>query len=415
MSEAVTRLCGWIAEQRERVIVLQRRLTALPALAPENGGCGELAKALYVLEQLECAGITDIERFDAPDPRVKEGIRPNFAARVAGRSSRVLWIMAHLDVVPPGDLGLWKSDPWTLAVEGDVLRGRGVEDNQQALVSGLLVIEALQACRVVPDFSLGLLCVADEECGSAYGAGHVLSVRPDMFGPDDLLVVPDSGKADGSWVQVAEKGMLWIKVTVTGVQCHASRPDQGRNALVAASEMIVAVKEVAAAFAHTDPLFEPSCSTFVPTRREENVPNVNTVPGRDVFYVDCRLLPQHSPEAVLQKFTHVFGEIARRCGVTVRVEPERLATAAPVTSPQSEVVRRLCAAVTAEYGITPRCAGAGGGTVAALFRRHGISAAVWASQEKTAHQANETSRISRTLGDAGVFARMLFNASGERS
>ncbi len=415
MSDAVMHLCGWIADRKERVVELQRCLTAFPAMSPENGGTGECAKARYVLEQLRNAGVANIEYFDAPDARVPEGIRPNFAARIPGRSPRTLWLMAHLDVVPSGDPAQWKGDPWTVVVEGDRVRGRGVEDNQQALVGALLVIEALQACRVMPDLSLALLCVADEESGSVYGAKHILSVRPDLIASDDVLLVPDSGEPDGGWVQVAEKSMLWIKVTVLGVQCHASRPELGCNALTAAAEMILAVKTAAAAFPEVDPLFEPACSTFTPTRHEENVPNVNTVSGKDVFYVDCRLLPQHAIEDVLAEFEKIFGEVARRHGVTVRLDPIHTEPAAPITSPQSEVVRRLSAAVAAQYGITPRCAGSGGGTVAAVFRRCGIPAAVWASQERTMHQVDETSRISRTLGDACVFARMLFNVSGGRS
>ena len=68
-----------------------------------------------------------------------------------------------------GEASLWATDPWTLHVDGDTLIGRGVEDNQQAIVSSLLVAEALKKFSVTPALSLGLLFAADEETGSKYG------------------------------------------------------------------------------------------------------------------------------------------------------------------------------------------------------------------------------------------------------
>ena len=74
-----------------------------------------------------------------------------------------------------------------------------------------------------------------------------------------------------------------------------------------------------------------------------------------------------------------------------------------------EVVLRLSAGIREIYGIEPHCDGSGGGTVAVGFRDMGIPAAVWASVVPTYHLANEYSLISRTLGDAQVLARMLFD------
>ena len=83
--------------------------------------------------------------------------------------------------------------------------------------------------------------------------------------------------------------------------------------------------------------------------------------------------------------------------------------ASPATPPDSEVVLRLSAGIREIYGIEPHCDGSGGGTVAVGFRDMGIPAAVWASVVPTYHLANEYSLISRTIGDAQVLARMLFD------
>lgn len=395
---------------RDRVIELQRNMTALPALGPESGGEGERAKADYLLFVLRDMGMPHIEEIDAPDPRVPCGHRPNIAARIPGRTGRTLWVIGHMDVVPPGEAALWDTDPWQLKVDGDTIFGRGVEDNQQGIVTGLLVAQELLATKTPPDIGFGLLLVADEETGNTHGMAHVAAARPDLFGDEDLVIVPDFGTEDGAMIEIAEKSMLWLKVQVAGRQCHASTPDEGINSLVAASAMILRLQELAARFDAVDPLFNPPVSTFVPTKKEANVPNVNTVPGNDVFYIDCRVLPCYPLADVRQAVRDIASHIEQAYGVTVTLSDVQAEQAAPATSSESEVVHRLSDAIRAEYGVEPRPMGVGGGTVGAILRKRGLPVAVWSTLVPNPHTPNEASRISRTIGDAKVVARMLFDA-----
>ena len=250
-----SRLIESIGQQRDKVIEYQTRMTELPALGPENAGTGEMPKALYLEGLLRELGVTDILRIDAPDPRVPDGVRPNVVARIPGVSPRRLWILGHMDVVPPGELSYWKTDPWKVVVDGDKIRGRGVEDNQQAIVCGLLIAQELKAQGITPDLSLGLIFVSDEETSSRYGIHYILKTHADLFGPDDFVVVPDYGVADGSSIEISEKGQLWMRVEVLGHQCHASRPQEGRNSLVAAADMILHVRDLESIYAQVDPLF----------------------------------------------------------------------------------------------------------------------------------------------------------------
>ncbi len=403
------RLIEAISLQRDKVIEYQARMTAIPALGPDNGGTGEMPKARYLESVLRSLGCPNIVHIDAPDPRVPDGLRPNIAARFPGKSSKTIWIMGHMDVVPPGELSQWKSDPWTVSVDGDIIRGRGVEDNQQAITCALLVAGEMQRLNITPDLTLGILLVSDEETANAYGAHYVLKVRPDLFRPDDCVIVPDFGVPDSSCIEISEKGILWLQVCVTGHQSHASRPQDGCNSLLAAADMIQHVRELNLMYPTEDPLFEPPACTFVPTRHEENVPNINTIPGKDTFYIDCRILPGIRHHDVLESVRDIMEPIAERHGVMVDISIVQSLPAAPATSPDSEVVRRLAAGIKHVYQVTPKCMGSGGGTVAAGFRQIGIPAAVWSTVTPTYHLVNEYCRISHNLGDAAVFAHMLFD------
>lgn len=395
----------------ERVVTWQRALTALPALGPEYGGTGEAEKAAYLLAELARMGVTDVQQLDSPDPRVPSGKRPNIIARIPGKSPRTVWILGHMDVVPPGDLALWHSDPWELQVDGDVLIGRGVEDNQQAIVSALLLAQELLEQKIVPDVSLGLLFVAEEETGNTHGMDFLAREHADLFGADDMFVVPDFGVPDGSMLEVAEKHVLWLKCATTGKQCHGSMPHKGVNAMLAGSELALRLAELGKLFPQRDELFDPPLSTFTPTRREANVPNVNSVPGTDIFYVDCRILPEYAPDAVLAAARDMGQEVANKYGAQVEISIEHRLDAAPPTPADSPLVQAMLRAIKGVMGVDAQLTGVGGSTVACYLRKLGLPAVVWSRLLSNCHEPNEKSLISNAIGDAQVVAHLLFAPS----
>lgn len=400
-----------IDSYRDWAVELQRGLTAIPALSPENGGEGELAKAEWLQAELERLPFDSIERFDAPDTRAVGGVRPNLIARLRGTSSaRTVWIMSHLDIVPPGDLSKWQGDPYTLRVEDGKLFGRGVEDNQQAVVSSLLVARAFMDTGTRPPVDLALLFCADEETGSQYGAHYLARQHSQLFGPSDMFLVPDAGLPDGSLVEVAEKSIWWLRIRTTGKQCHGSTPELGINAFRAASDLVTRLGSLYATFGAVDQVFAPPISTFEPTKKEANVPNVNTIPGDDVFYVDCRVLPCYPLTEVEAEIRRLAAEVEQAWGVTVAIEDVQRAQAAPPTSLDSDVVKLLLAAIRQVHGITPEPRGIGGGTVAAVFRQLGLPAIVYSRIEETAHQPNESCRLEDLVSDAKVFAMTVLGA-----
>ncbi len=406
----VSKLLHYLDGLSQQVIDWQREMTARPAMGPENKGQGEAEKADWLTQELSRMGLPDIRQHPCPDPRVPAGFRPNISARIPGKTDRTLWVIGHMDVVPPGEDILWESPPFELRVEGDYLFGRGVEDNQQAIATAMLTAKALLHNQVTPDLSLGLLFVADEETGMKHGLPHVLQSAPELLRKDDMFLVPDMGNKNGSMIEIAEKSCLWLKITVTGKQCHASTPELGVNSLVAASACVLELETLYRIFRNKDPLFTPSWSTFVPSKKEANVENINTLPGRDVFYLDCRVLPKYAIEDVKQQVQAITQEIARRYEVGVEVEVVHSEQAPAPTSPDSVVIRRLKAALSKSRGIEPLICGVGGQTVAACLRHAKLDTAVWGTLMPNPHTPNECSRISATIADAKIVLAMLFDA-----
>jgi succinyl-diaminopimelate desuccinylase len=389
------------------LVELETKLCTYPALSPESGGEGEWDKCEFLQAWLAAKGISRLERHDAPDARAKHGLRPNLVATIPGASdSKRLWIMSHLDVVPPGDPAMWKSDPWVVEQRDGKLIGRGVEDNQQGLTSSVLAALALVENKIVPPHTVKLLFVADEEMGSEYGIQWLLANR-DLFRADDMVVIPDGGDERGSTIEVAEKNLLWLRILTKGVQCHGSRPDLGANAHLAAAELAVRLHdELPLAFPARDALFEPDRSTFEPTKSEANVPNVNTIPGDDAFCMDMRILPCYPVKDVLAVIERIMAEVAAKRGVAMKHETlQRVESKA--TAPDAPLVGFLSRAVKAVYGVDTRPVGIGGGTVGAFLRNRGIDSVVWGRLAESAHQPNEFALIENIVGDAKVMATLM--------
>lgn len=399
-----------ISGYKDYVIELQKGLVGIPAVDPGSDGTGELEKAKWLEKELRKLKFDKIERFDAPDKRAKGGVRPNIVARYrgTGKTSSVtptFWIMSHLDVVPPGERKLWKTDPFKLHIEGNKLYGRGTEDNHQGLVASILCLRGMMDAGYRAPFDIALLFAADEETGSDYGAIYLTKKHPGLFGKKDVFLVPDGGSPDASMVEIAEKSILWLKITTRGKQCHASTPAQGKNSFRAASELVVRLGDLHKKFNKIDKLFDPPISTFEPTKKEANVPNINTIPGDDVFYLDSRILPDYSLKALKAEVRKHADAIEKKHGVSISLETVQEGEAAPPTPKDADIVKAVIASIKEVYpGAKPKAMGIGGGTVAAVFRHLNLPAVVYSKQDETAHMPNEFCLLDNLIGDAKVFA-----------
>jgi succinyl-diaminopimelate desuccinylase len=160
-----------------------------------------------------------------------------------------------------------------------------------------------------------------------------------------------------------------------------------------------------------DDMFDPPISTFEPTKKEANVPNVNTIPGEDVFYMDFRILPDYDPDEVLEYAKGIADSVSKETEAKFEFELPQFNPAPPPTSPDSPVVLILKEAITQVYNTKPYAGGIGGGTCAAIFRRAGYPAVVWATIHQVGHAPNEYAVIDNMVNDSKVYATVFCSKS----
>ncbi len=419
LSEIYEKISRIIDGMKDEIVKTLTQLISIPAISPDYGGEGELDKANALLEIIKNWGFDEVRRIDAPDKRAKGGVRPNILAIYRGTDPNAgkLWIVAHLDVVPPGDLSAWTvTEPFKPRVVGDRVYGRGSEDNGQSLVASLYAVKALMELGIRPRKTVVLAFVSDEETGSEYGIKYLMRNNPELFDTRASALVPDAGSSDGSFIEVAEKSILWVRFRVIGKQAHASTPNKGLNAHEVAITLAYLLKNMLTTkYDMRDPLYDPPESTFVITMASNPSASPNIMPGTHEFVMDCRVLPQYNLDDILRDMDTVANLVKAIYGRVIdgeqlpRIEREiiqRLDAPKP-TPPNADIVKALARVLRETRGIEPRIGGIGGGTFAAYFRAMGIPAVVWSTIDEVAHQPNEYSKIPNLINDAKTIATLI--------
>ncbi|MGH3730343.1 MAG: ArgE/DapE family deacylase [Micromonosporaceae bacterium] len=150
---------------------------------------------------------------------------------------RSLMLNGHVDVVPPGDLGAWRTgDPYSGQVIDGQLYGRGACDMKGGLVAALYAVRALRRTGVPLAGDLVVACVPGEEDGGLGTFGLLKrGWRTDacvITEPTGLDVVPANG------------GALTFRLTVPGRSAHASRRTEGVSAVERFWPVFTALREL---------------------------------------------------------------------------------------------------------------------------------------------------------------------------
>jgi len=244
--------------------------------------------------------------------------RDNVAAihRPRATRGRSLMLQGHVDVVPEGAPDLWTTPPYDPEVRDGRMYGRGTADMKAGLVAIITAFAALRRAGLQPAADLQMAAVIEEEC-TGNGALAVMRALP----KPDACLIPEPGPGYSA-LYVAEVGVVWAWITVTGRPAHVRDMQSGVNAIEAAYVLAERLK----AYEHEMNRAERRHPAFAAENHPINI-NLGTIQGGE----------WNSSVAT-----------RARLGVRVGVMPGHPATA----------VRDQIVALVAEAGRDPRLAGA---------------------------------------------------------
>lgn len=189
-------------------------------------------------EELECARfVAEALSADGIDPQVLESApgRGNVVARLAGGDDGPLLLNAHLDVVPAA-ADRWTHPPFAAELDGGYLWGRGAIDMKHMAAMAVTAMRLLARHGIRLRRDVVFAGVADEEAGCDLGSGWLVDEHPDRVCAEYALgevgaFTLDIGGRRVYPVQVAEKGICWLRARATGPSGHGSIPREDNAVL----------------------------------------------------------------------------------------------------------------------------------------------------------------------------------------
>ena len=279
---------------------LAKELIARRSVTPEDGGCqallaARLAASGFRCETLVCGAVTNL-----------------WARR--GTARPLVCFAGHTDVVPPGPLAEWHSDPFVPTIRDGRLYGRGAADMKSSIAAFVVATERFLEENTNPSGSVAFLLTSDEEGPSVDGTARVVERMKSRGEGIDYCIVgePTSVGALGDMIKNGRRGSLSGRLTVRGVQAHIAYPQLGRNPIHLLAPALAEL--VAAEWDRGNADFSPT--SFQVSNIHGGTGAANVIPNSVVVDFNFRFSTESSPDSLKARLE----EVLKRHGLDFGVE-----------------------------------------------------------------------------------------------
>lgn len=323
---------------KNETLELAKALLARPSVTPEDGGCQQLiidrlAPLGFRAETIAGGGVTNL------------WIR-------RGTARPLVALAGHTDVVPPGPLEMWHTDPFVPTIREGQLHARGAADMKTSIAAFVVACERIVAAHPGHPGSLALLVTSDEEGPAVDGTVRVVEALKARGETIDYCIVgePTSVERFGDTIKNGRRGSLSGRLAVKGIQCHLAYPHRGRNPIL---QFAPALAELAAT------KWDEGNAHFPPTAWQ--VSNIhggtgatNIIPGEVVVDFNFRFSTESTAEG-LKARVH---EVLDRHGLEYSLD--WVLGGKPFLTARGRLVETLSRVVERVSGVKPEISTTGG-------------------------------------------------------
>lgn len=313
------RLDAWIDAHFDEEVRFLQELVRVPTDTPPGNNAPHAERTAELLQGFGLQA----EAHPVPAAQVRDyglqSITNLIVRREYGAGGPRIALNAHGDVVPPGEG--WRHDPYAGEIEDGCLYGRAAAVSKSDFASYTFALRALEAVARPGRGAVELHFTYDEEFGGLLGPGWLLSQG--LTRPDLLIAAGFSYE-----VVTAHNGCLQMEVTVHGKMAHAAVPATGVDALRAAVAILGALYAQNARYREIRSQVPGITHPYLNIGRIEGGTNTNVVPGKVVFKLDRRMIPEENAAEVEADIRRIIAEAAAaQPGITVEIRRLLLANA----------------------------------------------------------------------------------------
>ena len=305
------KLDAWIDAHFDDEVKFLQQLVQVPTDTPPGNNAPHAERTAQLLKDFGF----DAEQHAVPAQEVKDyGLESitNLIVRRKYGSGLTVALNAHGDVVPPGEG--WSHDPYGGEIDDGAIYGRATAVSKSDFASFTFALRALEAVAKPAKGSVELHFTYDEEFGGLLGPGWLL--QHGLTKPDLMIAAGFSYE-----VVTAHNGCLQMEVTVHGKMAHAAIPDTGIDALQGATKILNALYAQNTLYREVSSKVEGITHPYLNIGRIEGGTNTNVVPGKVVFKLDRRMIPEENPAEVEATIRQVIADAAAQSpGITIEIK-----------------------------------------------------------------------------------------------
>ena len=399
-------LDAWIDQHFDEEVRFLQALVRVPTDTPPGNNAPHAQRTTELLKDFGF----EAEQHPVPAADVQacgmESITNLIVRRPYGTpgSGRTIALNAHGDVVPPGEG--WTHDPYGAEVVDGAMYGRATAVSKSDFASFTFAVRALEAVARPAQGAVELHFTYDEEFGGELGPGWLL--KQGLTQPDLLIAAGFSHE-----VVTAHNGCLQMEVTVHGKMAHAAVPHTGVDALQGAVHILNALYALNEQYRQVTSSVAGITHPYLNVGRIEGGTNTNVVPGKVVFKLDRRMIPEENPTEVEASIRHTIAQAAgERPGITADIKRLLLAramTPLPGNQPLVDAIQKHAQAL---LGTPVPAVGTPLYTDVRLYVERGIPGVIYGAGPRTvleshAKRADERLQLEDLRCATKVIARTL--------
>jgi len=326
-----------------QALSLTSDLIACPSVTPDDAGCQDL-----IADILRAAGF-EIHRLAFGDGAA---LTDNLWA-THGTGQPLLALVGHTDVVPPGPIEQWHSDPFVAEVRGDKLYGRGAADMKAGVAASTLALTDYVSAQPNHPGTVALMLTSDEEGPAQFGVKAVMHWLSEQGIKIDMALIgePSSNAQLGDQIRIGRRGSMHVDLRVIGVQGHVAYPEKARNPIHLGAPLLDQLAQLR---------FDVGNAHFPPTSMQiyelsAGAGANNVIPGELCVKLNFRFGTASTPESLLAQIQSCADAL------NVPIAMQSRVASLPFLTTQPRLKNAALAAIKSVLGIDAK-PDTGGGT-----------------------------------------------------
>jgi acetylornithine deacetylase/succinyl-diaminopimelate desuccinylase family protein len=407
-------LDAWIDAHFDEQIQFLQALVQVPTDTPPGNNAPHAERTAELLKPMGF----EAEKHAVPEADVKayglESITNLIVRRKYGEGKTIA-LNAHGDVVPPGEG--WTHPPYGGEIENGAMYGRATAVSKSDFSTFTFATLALESLGLKLHGGVELHFTYDEEFGGEMGPGWLLAQG--LTKPDLMIAAGFSYE-----VVTAHNGCLQLEVTVQGEMAHAAIPDSGTDALQGAVHILNALHALNILYLKVTSTVKGITHPYLNVGQISGGTNTNVVPGKVVFKLDRRMIPEENPVEVEALIRQTIADAAAsfnppRGGKQLKVDVRRILLAhamkpLPGNQPLVDAIQKHGLSV---FGETIPALGTPLYTDVRLYAERGIPGVIYGAGPRTvleshAKRADERVQLEDLRRATKVVARTLLDLLG---